>query len=353
MPVLFFNYIVSFNLRLVNRVKGGENLSAISEIIAIGNKVLDGGAITREEAKVLAAAPEDEILFLMAMANKIRQKFVGKEVELCSIVNGRSGHCSENCAFCAQSAHHKTNAPVYGLKNKAEMLAAAKAAEENGVHCFSIVTSGRGMNVDRDFAEIIAALKEIKTNTRLHVSASLGTLSKENAQALKEAGLERYHHNIETSENFYHNICTTHTYEDRVQTISAARDAGLQICSGGIIGLGESMEDRIAMAFALRELGASSVPLNILNPVPGTPLEGQAPVAPWEILKTFALFRFILPKAALRTAGGREAKLRDLQALALVSGLNGMLVGGYLTTGGRSAEDDLTMIRDLGFIPRI
>ncbi|MCE5287124.1 MAG: biotin synthase BioB [Pelosinus sp.] len=328
-------------------------MSVIPQIIEIGNKVLDGGAITRAEAVALVAAPEDEVLFLMAMANKIRQRFMGKEVELCSIVNGRSGHCSENCVFCAQSAHHKTDAPVYGLKNKQEILAAAKAAEASGVHCFSIVTSGRGMNADHDFAEILAAIREIKAKTKLHVSASLGTLSKENALALKAAGLERYHHNIETSASFYAKICTTHTYEDRVQTIAAARAAGLKICSGGIFGLGESMDDRIDMAFALRELGASSVPLNILNPVPGTPLEKQPPVAPWEILKTFALFRFILPQAVLRTAGGREAKLRDLQALALVSGLNGMLIGGYLTTGGRKAEDDRTMIRDLGFVPRM
>lgn len=328
-------------------------MSSIPQIIEIGDKVLSGGAISREEAVVLAAVPEDEVLFLMAMANKIRQKFMGNEVELCSIVNGRSGQCSENCSFCAQSAHHKTDAPVYGLKNKAEIMAAAEAAQESGVHCFSIVTSGRGMNVDCDFKQIIEALHEIKEKTSLHVSASLGTLSKENALQLKAAGVQRYHHNLETSSSYYSNICTTHTYEDRVQTIAAARDAGLKICSGGIIGLGESMEDRIDMAFALRELGAISVPLNILNPVPGTPLENQESVAPWEIFKTFALFRFILPEAVIRTAGGREAKLRDLQAFSLVSGLNGMLIGGYLTTGGRKAEDDLTMIRDLGLVPRI
>jgi biotin synthase len=328
-------------------------MSVIPQIVEIGNKILDGGAITREEAVTLAAVPEDEVLFLLATANKIRQKFMGKEVELCSIINARSGHCSENCAFCAQSAHHKTNAPVYGFKNRQDILAAAKAAKESGVHCFSIVTSGRGMNADRDFADILAAIHEIKAQTGLCVAASLGMLSRENACQLKAAGLERYHHNIETGPNFYANICTTHTFTDRIETIAAARDAGLKICSGGIIGLGESMADRIDMALALRELGASSVPLNILNPVLGTPLHGQAPLAPWEILKTFALFRFILPEAILRTAGGREAKLRDLQALALVSGLNGMLIGGYLTTGGRKAEADLTMISDLGLVPRV
>lgn len=326
-------------------------MEAIKLITVLGEKVLSGGQLTREEASRLAAIPEQRLTLLLAMADQIRQQYVGDDVDLCAIVNGRSGRCSENCSFCAQSAHFNTQVQVYPLMSEDELVAAAKAAEQGGALRFSIVTSGRGVESDRDFPKIIAALQRILAETKLKVCASLGTLSPENARALKAAGVERYHHNVETSRGYYSTICTTHDYEARAITIRNAHAAGLEVCSGGIIGMGESMEDRLDMAFELREQGVHSVPLNILNPIPGTAMAEQPPLSPREILKTFALFRFILPDCGIRTAGGREVNLRDLQGTALLSGISGMLIGGYLTTGGRDCAQDLRMVRDLERTP--
>ncbi|MEG6584499.1 biotin synthase BioB [Dendrosporobacter sp. 1207_IL3150] len=320
-------------------------------IIELGNKVLAGNQVTMDEALKLAQTPDKDLPFLMAMADKIRQKFVGDEVDLCSIVNGRSGMCSENCTFCAQSAHHKADVKVYPLMSDDELVAAAKQAEAGGALRFAIVTSGRGMERDKEFPLILKALKRILEETKLKVCCSLGTLSLENAKALKEAGVSRYHHNVETSRSYYSSICTTHTYEDRANTVRNAHAAGLEVCSGGIIGLGETMQQRLEMAFEVKELGVHSVPLNILNPIKGTLLENQAAIPPRELLKTFALFRFILHDRGLRTAGGREVNLRDLQSLGLMSGINGMLIGGYLTTGGRNCDMDVAMISDMGLRP--
>lgn len=320
-------------------------------ITEVGQQVLAGQSITMEQAVTLSQIPDQDLPFLFAMADKIRQQFVGDEVDLCVIVNGRSGKCTENCSFCAQSMHHKANISVYPLLSEEELLAAAKQAEANGSHRFSIVTSGRGAEQDKDFAKIIKTLERIKSETKLKVCASLGTLSAENAKALKAAGVSRYHHNVETSRSHYGEICTTHSYDDRANTIKVAHEAGLEVCSGGIIGMGESMQHRLEMAFELRELGVHSVPLNILNPIKGTAMADQEPLLPLEIIKVFALFRFIMPKMGIRSAGGREVNLRDLQSVGLMSGLSGMLIGGYLTTGGRESAMDLQMIRDMGRVP--
>ncbi|MBP7254438.1 MAG: biotin synthase BioB [Negativicutes bacterium] len=322
----------------------------VMNIFALGEKVLRGGSITRAEASKLANTAEENLPFLLAMADKIRQKFVGDEVDLCSIVNGRSGRCSEDCTFCAQSAHYKADIKVYDLLSSDELVAAAKKAQAGGALRFSIVTSGRGVASDNDFPKIIEALKRIKAETNLLLCASLGTLTLERAKALKEIGVSRYHHNVESSRGYYDKICSTHSYDDRAKTIEIAHQAGLEVCSGGIMGLGESMEDRLDMAFDLKEMNVHSVPLNLLNPIKGTPLEGQVALKPKEILKIFALFRFILPKKGIRTAGGREVNLRDLQALGLMGGINGMLIGGYLTTGGRNYSDDMKMITDLDLV---
>lgn len=324
---------------------------SIQLIMTLGQKVLDGGEVSREEALQLGAVPDCDLPFLYAMADRIRQKFVGNSVDLCAIVNGRSGMCSEDCRYCAQSAHHHAAIKVYPLLSADEIVAAAKQAEADGAGRFAIVTSGRGMEHDKEFPQIVTALQRIKAETKLKVCCSLGTLSPENAEALVDAGVSRYHHNVETSRNYYPEICSTHTYDDRAATIAVAKAAGLEICSGGIIGLGESLTDRIDMAFELKEHGVDSVPLNILNPIPGTMLEHQPPLPPREILRTFALFRFILPDRGIRTAGGRELNLRDLQATALLSGINGMMIGGYLTTGGRDCVTDLQMLSDLGLAP--
>ncbi|SDF63031.1 biotin synthase BioB [Sporolituus thermophilus] len=320
-------------------------------ILDLAHKVLDGGQLTMAEALALARTPDSDLPVLLAMADKIRQHYVGDGVDLCAIVNGRSGMCPENCAFCAQSAHHRAQVQVYSLLPEDELVAAAKQAEANGALRFAIVTSGRGMEDDDEFPKIVRALARIKRETRLKVCCSLGTLSRENAEALAAAGVSRYHHNVETSRSFYPQICSTHSYDDRVATIAVAKAAGMEVCSGGIIGLGETMEQRLEMAFELRGYGVDAVPINILNPIPGTALAHQPPLPPREILKTFALFRFILPTCGIRTAGGREVNLRDLQSLGLMSGISGMLIGGYLTTGGRASADDLQMIRDLGRQP--
>jgi len=320
----------------------------IKSITEIGEQVLKGQQITMEQAVTLSQIPDEELPFLLAMADKIRQRFVGDEVDLCVIVNGRSGKCTEDCSFCAQSMHHKAQISVYPLLSEEELVAAAKQAEASGSHRFSVVTSGRGAQQDKDFAKIVKALSRIQAETKLKVCASLGTLSLENAKALKAAGVIRYHHNVETSRSYYGDICTTHSYDDRVNTIKAAHEAGLEVCSGGILGMGESMEDRLAMAFELRNLQVHSVPLNILNPIQGTKMANQPPLLPKEILRVFAIFRFIMPHMGIRSAGGREVNLRDLQAIGLMSGLSGMMIGGYLTTSGRDSEMDLQMIKDLG-----
>jgi len=320
----------------------------IESITAIGQQVLAGQMISMEQAVILSQIPDEELPFLLAMADKIRQRFIGDEVDLCVIANGRSGKCTEDCSFCAQSMYHKAEIKVYPLLSEEELFVAAKKAEASGSHRFSIVTSGRGAEQDKDFAKIVKVLSRIQAETKLKVCASLGTLSKENAKTLKAAGVIRYHHNVETSRNYYGTICTTHSYDDRTNTIEAAHEAGLEVCSGGIIGMGESMQDRLEMAFELRKLKVHSVPLNILNPIQGTKMAGQPPLLPREILKIFALFRFIMPTMGIRSAGGREVNLRDLQSLGLMSGLSGMLIGGYLTTGGRDSEMDLQMIKDLG-----
>ena len=323
-------------------------MSKMQQIIALADKVLAGGAVTKEEAEFLINVGDEDTMVLCAMADKIRQKFAGSEVDCCAIINGRSGKCSENCKFCAQSAHYKTGVKEYGLLSQEEFFNAAKKAKEAGAVRFSIVTSGRGQSREDDFANICKALKRIKEELHIEVCASLGILTLEQAQELRAAGVTRFHSNLETSGSHFPDICTTHTYEDKFFTIKNAQAAGLRVCSGGIFGLGETPEQRVEMAFTLKELGIDSVPLNLLTPIPGTPFESNKPVPPLEILRAFATFRFILPAAQIRTAGGREVNLRDLQSLALNGGASGIMIGGYLTTAGRGTDRDRQMLQDLG-----
>lgn len=320
----------------------------MQKIIALADKVLAGEDITRQEAEFLINVSDDDTMLLLAMADKIRQKFAGNDVDCCAILNGRSGKCSENCKFCAQSAHYNTGVKEYPLLSEEEIFAAAQKAKEVGAVRFSVVTSGRGQSKADDFANICHVLKRIKKELGIEVCASLGILTLEQAKALKEAGVTRYHSNLETAGSYFPDICTTHTYEDKFVTIKNAQAAGLRVCSGGIMGLGETPEQRVEMAFTLKELGIDSVPLNLLTPIAGTPFAGNKALAPLEILRAFAVFRFILPHAQIRTAGGREVNLRDLQALALNGGASGIMIGGYLTTAGRGTDKDLQMLRDLG-----
>lgn len=314
----------------------------------IGDKALGGMNVSMKDVLPLLGAKGPDILDLAAVANRVREEFNGNKIDLCLLLNAKSGRCPEDCAFCAQSAHHKTEAPVYPLMDMNRIVEEAREAQRKGTGRFCLITSGRELN-DKEFETILGALDRIRRETTLDLDCSLGTLSEERAESLKKVGVTRYNHNVETAESHFHKICSTHSFRDRVKTIEVLKELGFSICCGGIIGLGESPEQRLELAFSLRQLGIDCIPFNILNPRPGTPLEHSESIPPMEIIKTISLFRLVLPKGTIKIAGGREANLRDLQSLALLAGANGLIVGNYLTTPGRNAEDDLTMIRDVGF----
>jgi biotin synthase len=315
----------------------------------IQSKLENGDPINFPEAMELMNLQGSKCMELFSLANNMRAK-LGNRVDLCSIVNAKCGLCPEDCKFCAQSVHNDAGIAPYPLMDEDEILNMALMMQEEGAARFCIVTSGKEAN-NEDFERILSAIKGIRRETSLSICISIGTLTKESARGLKKAGAARIHHNLETSENFFKNICTTHTYEEKIRTIQIAREAGLEVCCGGIIGLGESARDRVELAFALRELDVDSIPINILAPIAGTPLSCAKPIAPMEILKTIAVFRLILPQKNIRVAGGREKNLRDLQCLCLLSGANGLLLGNYLTTPGRVPREDIRMIHDLGLIP--
>ena len=340
--------IISSKVTISNRREVGMMEESCKEIIALADKVIDGGEITEEEARRLIRTRDEDTMLLLAMADKIRQKYCGNAVDFCAIINARSGHCQENCKFCAQSGWWKTGAKVYRLLPEEEIMDAARKAKEAGAVRFSLVTSGRNQDNPNEFDEILHVVKRIHDEVGIEVCCSLGLISKEQALQLKEAGITRIHCNIETSPSYFPEICTTHSMEDKEVIIRTAQEAGIRVCSGGIIGLGESLDQRVEMAFKLKSMHIDSIPLNILNPVPGTPFYTNDRLPPLEVLRTFAMFRFVLPKALIRTAGGREVNLRSLQAHALTGGLNGIMVGGYLTTGGRDPKEDLAMTADLG-----
>jgi len=325
-----------------------------NSISSLGEKVLAGKLLNQAEASQLAEKKGPERVFdLMYWANKIRHKFKGETVDLCAIVNAKSGRCSEDCAFCAQSSWYPTEAPAYPLLENEELLESARKAFASKAGRFGIVTSGRGLVNQKELDRVCQVISTLTSQGQISPCASLGLLTPETAKALKKAGLKSYHHNIETAPSFYPSICTTHPFEARLETIQTAKAQGFRICSGGIFGLGETMEQRIEMAFTLRELGVDSVPINFLNPIPGTPLEGRTPLPPLESLKIIALFRFILPQADIRTCGGREKGLRTLQPMMYLAGCNGTMIGNYLTTEGRNPEVDIQEIKDLGLVPRV
>jgi len=318
------------------------------EIQKIGDKVLEGGSVNTKEIYPLLETKGPDIIELAAVANRVREEFNGNEIDLCSLLNAKSGRCPEDCGFCAQSAHYKTEALVYPMMDTNRIVEEAKKAQRKGTGRFCLITSGRELN-DEEFETILRALDRIRRETTLDLDCSLGTLSKERAESLKKVGVTRYNHNVETAESHFPQICSTHSFRDRVKNIEVLKEQGFSICCGGIIGLGESPQQRLELAFSLRQLGIDCIPFNILNPRPGTPLEHSESIPPMEIIKTISLFRLILPKGTIKIAGGREANLRDLQSLALLAGANGLIVGNYLTTPGRNAEDDFRMIKDLGF----
>lgn len=308
-------------------------------------KILEGGSIEYEEAMDLIDIDEDDSIALEALfdgANRIREKYMGKKIDLCTIMNTKSGKCSENCKFCAQSSHYNTGVDEYELLDYNEILKRAKEMEEAGAHRFSLVTSGKGLK-GKDFEKIVEIYSKLSKDTNLKLCASHGIVSYNQAMELKKAGVSMYHHNVESSKDYYKEICTTHSYQDRIETIKNLIKADMEICSGGILGMGEAREDRVKMAFEIRNLGVKSIPINVLNPVKGTPMGNNDVLKPMEILKTMAVYRFVIPDCYIRYAGGRIA-LGDSQNIGFKAGVNAALVGNYLTTIGSNIEEDKEMI---------
>lgn len=314
-------------------------------ILGVTERILNSGDISYEEALKLISIDEKDTEALKVLfegANKIREKFMGNRVDLCTIMNIKSGRCSEDCKFCAQSAHYNTGVEEYELLDYNEILKRAKEMEEAGAHRFSLVTSGKGMK-SKEFDKIVAIYKRLSEDTNLKLCASHGVISYEQVLKLKEAGVSMYHHNVETSKDYYGEICTTHSYDERIKTIKNLIKAEMEICSGGIIGMGESLEDRVKMAFEIKVLGVKSIPINVLNPIKGTPLGDKEILSPFEILKTLAVYRYIIPDCYIRYAGGRAA-LKDKQNIGFKAGVNAALVGNYLTTIGSNISKDKEMI---------
>lgn len=322
-------------------------------IATLGEQVLGGGRITRAEALFLFNLESSaDILDLLSWSNRIREKFKGNKIHLCSIVNAKAGACSENCSFCAQSSHFQTGSPKYGFVDPEPVAEAATEANQNGVTAVGIVAAWKGLNEGPMLDEVCDRIKELKAGGKTRPDASLGIIkSQKVADRLKEAGLECYGHNLESSRRFFPQTCSTHTFEDRLETIGYLKKAGIKICSGGIIGMGETREDRCDLAFTLKEIGANVVPVNILNPIPGTPFADKPRLPVMEILKTIACFRFILPRQEIMIAGGRTVNLRDAQSMIFMAGASALMVGNYLTTLNQSVEKDLQMLKDLGLSP--
>jgi biotin synthase len=324
------------------------------EIIGrLGQQVLNGQPVSREDALWLFDLEcSADILDLLSWANRIREHFKGNKIHLCSIVNAKAGSCSENCSFCAQSSFYQTGSPKYGFVDPEPVLEAAEEANKNSVTAVGLVAAWKGLNEGPILDEVCDRIREIKAGGKTRPDASLGIIKKQAvADRLKEAGLECYGHNLESSRRFFPRTCSTHTFDDRLETISYLKKAGIKICSGGIIGMGETREDRCDLAFELRAIGANVVPVNILNPIPGTPFEKIPPLPVMEILKTIACFRFILPRQEIMIAGGRTVNLRDAQSMIFMAGASALMVGNYLTTLNQPVEKDLQMIKDLGLDP--
>jgi len=307
-------------------------------------------ALNAGEALELFIEGSNAFYRILAAASEIREHFKGREIILCGISNAKSGRCSEDCKFCAQSSHYPTDAPSYPLKPAKEILAEAALAKKDGAEFFGIVTSGKQVKAKKEWAEIFKAIEGLR-KIGMTPCASLGILDAARARDLKDAGLYRYHHNLETARSYFPNICTTHDYEENVETIRAAQNAGLSVCAGALFGMGEGVTHRIELAQTLRELDVDSVPINILTPIPGTPLSHLLPLPPTEILMTIAVYRFMLPDKDLKLCGGKEKNLRQLLPLGLVAGANSLMTGNYLTTTGRDSRLDHEMIADLGLIP--
>ena len=313
----------------------------------LSKRVLGGKLTTHKQALGILESSDDDILSVLDAAFAIRRRYFGRGVSIHVIRNAKSGLCSENCSFCSQSAVSESEIPKYPMQSVEQILEGAREAHRLTATRYCIVTSGRTPS-EKDLATICEAARLIKREVPVQICTSLGLLSEEQAKRLKNAGVDRYNHNLESSERFYSSFCTTHDFSDRVATAKTAKAAGLELCSGGLIGMGENLQDRVDLAFALRELDADSIPVNFLDPRPGTPLEGLTRLTPADCLRTLAMFRFVNPDREIRIAGGREACIGSLQVLSLYAA-NSMFTVGYLTTSGQGYQADMEMIRQAGF----
>lgn len=315
--------------------------------LELAESVIQGQALDRQQALEILQTPDEEVLNLLAGAYRIRREYFGNTVQLYFLMNAKSGLCPEDCHYCSQSKVSEAEIPRYNILNREKLLDGARVAAERNSKTYCLVISARGPN-EREMKAVETIVPEIKEKYGLNICACLGLLTPEQAARLKAAGVDKVNHNLNTSDNFYSKICTTHTYDDRLATLQAVRNAGMQLCSGGIIGMGEAPSDIVDMAFSLRELAVESIPLNFLNPIDGTPLAHEGKLTPLTCLKALAMFRFVNPRSELRIAGGRELHLRALQPLGLYAA-NSLFVGDYLTTKGQAPEADYQMIADLGF----
>jgi biotin synthase len=318
-----------------------------SHWLDLAESVIQGTEVDRPQAIEILQTPDDELLNLLAGAYRIRREYFGDTVQLYFLMNAKSGLCPEDCHYCSQSKVSEAEIPRYNILNREKLLDGARVAAERNSKTYCLVISARGPN-EREMKAVETIVPEIKEKYGLNICACLGLLTPDQAARLKAAGVDKVNHNLNTSDNFYSKICTTHTYGDRLATLQAVRNAGMQLCSGGIIGMGEAPSDIVDMAFSLRELAVESIPLNFLNPIEGTPLSEEGKLTPISCLKALAMFRFVNPRSELRIAGGRELHLRSLQPLGLYAA-NSVFVGDYLTTKGQAPEADYQMIADLGF----
>jgi biotin synthase len=309
------------------------------------NKVLAGGSITFEEAEQLLAA--DDVMTLADCANTITRTFNGDTVDVEALINAKSGRCPEDCSFCAQSSFYDTGITKYPLLPKEVLVENAKKAKESGATSFCLVCAYRDPP-EKDFQQICETISEIRSKVNIEVNVSLGFLTSARARRLRELGVKRYNHNLEAAESYFSKICKTHDFADRVNTAKIVKQAGLELCSGGVIGMGESEKQRLELAFSLASLHPEEVPINILIGREGTPMAGFQPIEPLEAIKTIAVWRFTMPKTILKIAGGREVHLKDKDRLALKAGANGIITGGYLTTGGNAPNKDIAMIKEIG-----
>lgn len=314
------------------------------------NKALQQHDITIDEANILINSGDDCFDELIQAANTLTRRYFGNKISMCAIYAAKTGPCSGDCAFCAQSAHHNCDVASVEISalNENEILENAKELWQSGVNRYSLVTSGENLT-DAEFDRILSIFQRLNRETEINLCASLGSLTLDRAARLKSVGVSRYHHNIETSRSYFPQICSTHSYKDKINTIDIARQTGMEICCGGIIAMGETPAQRVEMAFALKELNMDCVPINILNPIQGTRLECQKPLNVDEILRTIAVFRLILPDKVLKFAGGREKALGDMEYSGYVAGINSLIVGNYLTTPGKSVNQEIQNLEVAGY----